>query len=188
VICYRHCDYRTPLRSSFQAQRRPGRYHRGNEEEPTQYVCLHPLGPHAEAIRRYDARTPADARVLDLRTWALDVDIRELVEVPFADAWVADDYTACHDLADTMRESGRAGMIVPSAALPGTRNVVVFGGRTATPYDLSRLGATEVSASITGEHGCALQALIELVRFRGEPHPGRDHVFREPSWGYTQAA
>jgi hypothetical protein len=182
VICYRHCDYRTPLRSSFQAQRRPGRYHRGNEDEPTQYLCVHPLGPHAEAIRRYDARTPAAARMLDLRTWALDVDVASLVDVPFADAWVDDDYTACHDLADAMRESGKAGMIVPSAALPGTRNVVVFGGRIASPYDLTHHGATEVAASITGEHGCGLETLVERVRFRGEPHPGGAYVFREPSW------
>jgi RES domain-containing protein len=182
VICYRHCDYRTPLRSSFQAQRRPGRYHRGNEEEPTQYLCLHPLGPHAEAMRRYDARTEASARMLDLRTWALEVDVSRLVDVPFADAWVTDDYASCQDLAEAMRESGKAGMIVPSAALPGTRNVVVFGGRTAAPYDLSRLGATEVSASFTGEHGCALERLVERVRFRGEPHPGSGYVFSEPSW------
>lgn len=182
MICFRHCDYRTPLRSSFQAQRRPGRYHRGNEEEPTQYLCLHPLGPHAEAMRRYDARTPASARQLDLRTWALDVDVSGLADVPFADAWVADDYAVCHDLADAMRESGKAGMIVPSAALPGTSNIVIFGGRVASPYDLVRHGATEVSAGITGEHGCGLETLVELVRFRGEPHPGAGYVFREPSW------
>jgi RES domain-containing protein len=182
VICYRHCDYRTPLRSSFQAQRRPGRYHRGTEDEPTQYLCLHPLGPHAEALRRYDARTPADARVLDLRTWALEVDVSGLEEIPFADPWVADDYTACQDLADMLRESGHAGMIVPSAALPGTRNVVIFGGRSAAPYNLPLVGATEVSASITGEHGCGLERLVELVRFRGEAHPDSGYVFREPSW------
>lgn len=182
MICYRHCDYRTPLRSSFQVQRRPGRYHRGDEDEPTQYLCLHPLGPHAEAMRRFDARTPAAARQLDLRTWALDLDTRGLVDVPFAEAWVDDDYAACQDLAAAMRESGKAGMVVPSAALPGTRNVVLFGGRVASPYVLSHRGATEVPASITGEHGCALESLVELVRFRGEAHPGGGHVFGEPSW------
>ena len=84
MICYRHCEYRTPLRTSFQPQARPGRYHRGTEPEPTQYLCLHPLGPHAEALRAFDARTPADARALDLRTWAVEVPTDELVEVPFA--------------------------------------------------------------------------------------------------------
>jgi hypothetical protein len=182
VICYRHCEYRTPLRSPFQAQRRPGRYHRGDEAEPTQYLCLHPLGPHAEAMRRFDARTTAKARVLDLRTWALDVHLDGLADVPFADAWVADDYAACHDLADTLRESGAPGAIVPSAALPGTRNVVLFGGRAAAPYLDAVVRAIDVPSSITGEHGCALPALVDAVRFRGDPHPGGSHVFAEPSW------
>jgi hypothetical protein len=188
VICYRHSDYRTPLRSPFQAQRRPGRYHRGDEAEPTQYLCLHPLGPHAEAMRRYDARTGAKARLLDLRTWALDGRIDGLVELPFSDAWVADDYQACQDLADTLRESGRPGAVVPSAALPGTRNVVLLGGLAAAPYQDAVVRRADVPASITGEHGCALPTLVRLVRFRGEPHPGGDYVFREPAWGYTQAA
>ena len=29
------------------------------------------------------------------------------------------------------------------------------------------------------------ETLIGLVRFRGQRHPGRDFVFREPSWGYS---
>jgi RES domain-containing protein len=187
VICYRHCDYRTPLRSPFQAQRRPGRYHRGSEAEPTQYLCLHPLGPHAEAMRRLDARTTARARMLDLRTWALDVQLDDLVDLPFADAWVADDYGACQDLADTLRESGASGVLVPSAALPGTRNVVLFGGRAAAPYHGSVVRALDVPSSITGEHGSALATLVELVRFRGAPHPGGDYVFTEPAWAYEAA-
>jgi RES domain-containing protein len=187
VISYRHCEYRTPLRSPFQAQRRPGRYHRGVEAEPTQYLCLHPLGPHAEAMRRFDARTPAKASLLDLRTWALDVRIDGLAELPFSEAWVADDYGACQDLADTLRESGASGVIVPSAALPGTRNVVLFGGRAAAPYQGAAVRALDVPSSITGEHGSALATLVELVRFRGDPHPGGDYLFSEPAWACEAA-
>jgi len=187
VICYRHCEYNTPVRSSFQPQRRPGRYHRGVEEEPTQYLCLHPLGAQAEALRRIDARTVAKARALDLRIWAIDVPLDELVELPFADAWVGDDYAPCQDLAATLRESDRPGAIVPSAALPGTQNVVLFGGRAAAPYQGALTRPTEVQASIAGEHGCALETLVPLVRFRGQRHPGADFVFREPSWVYAYA-
>ena len=182
MICYRHCEYRTPLRTSFQPQTRPGRYHRGTEPEPTQYLCLHPLGPHAEALRAFDARTLADARALDLRTWAVEVPADDLVEVPFAEVWVADDPSDCQNLADTLRDSGCPGAIVPSAALPGTSNVVLFGGRAAAPYAGPRLRPFELRASITGEHGSALATLLGLVRFRGMPHPGAEFVFREPSW------
>jgi hypothetical protein len=135
-------------------------------------------------MRRYDTRTAARARLLDLRTWALDVRLADLVELPFADAWVADDYRACQDLADALREAGRPGAIVPSAALPGTRNVVLFGGRATAPYQDAVVRRADVPASITGEHGCSLTTLVGLVRFRGAPHPGGGHVFREPAWDY----
>lgn len=182
MICFRHARYRTPLRTSFQSQQTEGRYHRGTEPEPTQYLCLHPLGPHAEAMRLFDARSVDEARQLDLRTWAVHVPDEGLVEVTFAEAWVSDDYAACQNLADALRGAGHAGAIVPSAALPGTRNVVLFGGRVAAPYELVDLRPFELRASITGEHGSGLASLVRLVRFRGMPHPGADVEFREPSW------
>ena len=182
MICYRHCDYRTPLRSTFQAQREGARYHRGTESEPTQYLCLHPLGPHAEALRRYDARTPEQACRLSLRTWALDVPLDDLLEIPFAEQYVSDDAEACRVLAEKFRHSGVGGLVVPSAALPGTKNVILFGPRAAAPYLASRRRAIDVPASITGELGRPLTALLARVRFRGDPHPGADYVFREPDW------
>lgn len=183
MICYRNADYLTPLRAS-QAQRRPGRFHRGTEDEPTQYLCLHPLGPHAEAMRRFGTRTRETARRLDLRTWALKVPDAGLIDLEFDERWVADDWGASQELGDMLRESGARGLIVPSAALPGTKNVVLFGPFSTSPYGLP-IRAGEIPASITGEHGCALETLIELVRFRGQPHPGGDFVFREPSWDYA---
>jgi len=182
VICYRHCDYRTPLRSTFQAQREGARYHRGTEFEPTQYLCLHPLGPLAEALRRYNLRTPEQARRLNVRTWALDVSPDDLLEIPFADHYVSDDPEVCQELADKMRRLAVAGLIVPSAALPGTKNVVLFGARAATPYQVPVRRAIDVPSSITSERGQPLAALLALVRFRGDPHPGADYEFREPSW------
>jgi len=182
VICFRQSRYRTPLRTTFQAQTRPGRFHRGTEPEPTQYLCAHPLGPHAEALRLFNAKTVDAAAALDLRTWAVHVPEDGLVEVPFAEELVGDDYRACQDLADTLREAGHPGAIVPSAALPRTQNVVLFGGRVTAPYTQLAGRPFELRASITGEHGSALAALVRLVRFRGAPHPGAEFVFREPSW------
>jgi len=127
-------------------------------------------------------RTDDEVRHLDLRTWAVSIPRDGLVEVPFADAWVADDYGACQDLADTLREAGHRGAIVPSAALPGTQNVVLFGGRVTVPWVHGAPRPFEVRASITGEHGSALLSLLKLVRFRGAPHPGPSFDFREPSW------
>jgi hypothetical protein len=61
--------------------------------------------------------------------------------------------------------------------------VVLFGPFSASPYDVPARNG-ELPASITGEHGSALKTLIGLVRFRGQPHPGREFVFREPAWDY----
>jgi hypothetical protein len=136
-------------------------------------------------LRFFDARTADDARALDLRTWAIDVPADGLVEIPYDDAWVADDYAACQGLADTLRTAGHAGAIVPSAALPGTRNVVLFGGRVTSPWLAREVRPLEARASITGEHGAALAALTCVARFRGMPHPGMDFEFAEPSWSYV---
>lgn len=135
-------------------------------------------------MRRFGTRTSEAARRLDLRTWALKLPDQGLVDLDFDERWVTDGWSACQELGDMLRESGTRGLITPSAALPGTRNVVLFGPFSASPYDVP-IRPGEIPASITGEHGCGLKALVELVRFRGQPHPGREFAFREPSWSYT---
>ena len=171
MICYRNADYLTPLRAS-QAQRRPGRFHRGTEDEPTQYLCLHPLGPHAEAMRRFGTRTserhgcsisargrcssrcgphrPRVRRTVGGRRLGCVPGARRHVE-RVRRAWC----------------SSRRARRCPAQQRSLVRPVL------CPPYGLPfRVG--EIPASITGEHGCALETLVELVRFRGQPHPGRD--------------
>jgi hypothetical protein len=106
----------------------------------------------------------------------------DLVELPFHDDLVSDDYEPCRAIADGLRADGAAGLIVPSAALPGTKNVVLFGARVAAPYSSEPLSGIDVPTSITGERGQALVTLLALVRFAGQPHPGASFQFEEPSW------
>jgi hypothetical protein len=181
VICVRAANYRTPLRALV-PDTVGARYHRGTEPEPTQYLALHPLGPAAEVLRNRDFRLPEQARALELRIWALDVPADGLVEVPFAAELVGDDPESCRRLADDLRAEGARGAIVPSAALPGTRNVVLFGARNAAPWLARTIGRFDVRASIAGENAEALVALLPLVRFRGRRPPSAEPVFREPSW------
>lgn len=176
----------------------PARFHRGTEAEPTQYLALHPLGPHAETIRNHDLTEVAQVRAFEIRTWALAVETDQLLEVDFdsaatfgisADALVADDYAGCHTLADDLRARNVPGIIVPSAALPGTRNIVLFGARVAAPYPTVPTSPVDVPASITGENGQPLENLLPQVRMIGAPHPALDawtanqpFVFLEPDW------
>jgi hypothetical protein len=109
-----------------------------------------------------------------------------------ADDLVADDRTACQQLAAELR--GQVpGIVVPSAALPATRNVVLFGRRVAAPYLTEPVSTLDIPASITAEHGRPLLSLLEIVRFVGDAHPaleawqqGVSISFVEPDWAQTR--
>lgn len=199
MICYRFATYATPLRTVPAGL--PARYSRGDEDEPTQYLALHPLGPLAELMRNADLRTPEQVRAVQTRTWALDVPPDDLPEIAFdtadqfgitAEELVADDRSACQQLAAQLR-GPVAGIVVPSAALPATRNVVLFGPRVAAPYLTEPVSTLDIPASITAEHGRPLVSLLDIVRFVGDPHPalqawqqGTSLSFVEPEWALTR--
>lgn len=199
MITYRQADYGTPLRTAPAS--RPGRYHRGTEAEPTQYLCLHPLGPMAELMRNHDLRTEAQVRRVQTRTWALEAAIEDLPEITFDNArdfgiepaeLVADDQGRTQAFAERFRGE-LPGVVVLSAALPGTQNAVLFGARVAAPYVSEPVTALDIPASVTAQGGGPLISLIELVRFKGEPHAAlaaweRDDElsFEEPDWELTR--
>jgi RES domain-containing protein len=195
VVCYRFAAYATPLRTVPAWQ--PARFSRGDEDEPTQYLALHPLGPLAELMRNAELRSPAQVRVISTRTWALEVPVDDLPEITFATAerfgitaeqLVGDDYGPCQALAETLRTK-MEGVIVPSAALPGTRNVVLFGPRVAAPYLTQPVSTLDVPASITADGARPPTSLMSVVRYAGDTHAalsswrnGIDFRFAEPDW------
>ena len=102
---------------------------------------------------------------------------------------MSDDLRACHRLADRLRAAGAGGAIVPSAALPGTENVVLFGERAAAPYVIEPVSAIDVPASLTADGGRPPLGVLDRVRRRGMPHAaleawraGEAFRFAEPSW------
>jgi hypothetical protein len=201
VISYRLASYATPLRTIPASQ--PGRYSQGDEAAPTQYLSLHPLGPFAELMRNHDLRTPEQIRAVQARTWALDVSLDGLLEIAFdsaeeygiaAEELVGDDRSACQALAGRLR--GEApGLIVPSAALPGTRNVVLFGARVAAPYLTEPASSLDIPASITAQDGRPLSSLVDALCFKDDSHPalrawsrGEEFRFEEPDWAIRDRA
>ena len=195
MVCYRFAAYSTPLRTVAAWQ--PARFSRGDEDEPTQYLALHPLGPLAELMRNAELRSPEQVRAISTRTWALEVPIGNLPEITFATAerfgitaeqLVDDDYGSCQELAVALRAQVE-GVIVPSAALPGTRNVVLFGPRVAAPYLTDPVSVLDVPASITADGARPPVSLMSVVRFAGDTHAalsawrnGIDFRFAEPDW------
>jgi hypothetical protein len=196
AVAYRLAAWRRPLRT--EPSRVAGRFHRMTEESPTQYLCLHPLGPWAEFLRATDLRTAEQLALVRHRTWALRLDLAGLVRVGFAEArelglrpgdLVSDDHRACQRLADRLRADRMPGAIVPSAALPGTEGVVLFGERAAAPYLVDPVSEVDVPASLTADGGRPPLGLLDRVRRRGAPHPaleawraGEPFPFAEPSW------
>jgi hypothetical protein len=196
MIAYRHAKHGNPLRT--EPARQAARYHTAAESSPTQYLCLHPLGLFAEIVRANSLRQADQARHVRARTWALRLDDEGLMEIGFEKAGefaveaadlVDDDPTACQRLAADLRARGARGIVVPSAALPGTQNVVLFGPRVGSPYLLEPLAEVDVPASITTEDGRPIASLLDRVRFRGDEHAalvawqqGQPFEFQEPDW------
>ena len=178
MIVYRHATFGTPLRT--EPARQPGRFHEEEQAEPTQYLCLHPLGPLAELMRGHCLRLAEQIRCVRARTWALRLSHDELSRSRSTTAHEhglkpPTSLPTTRPLPPARRRAARCGapgVVAPSAALPGTRNVVLFGQRVGSPYLLEPLGEVDVPASITAHAGRPVVGLIEPVRYRGEPHAG----------------
>ena len=178
IVAYRHAAYDTPW--LVNPSRRAGRFHRALDAV-TQYLALHPLGPSAEVVTHAFGRdvAPEDVAALRLDLWAVLVDDADVLRVGFADAadhgivpdaLVGDDYAATQAWADGLRSAGVPGVVVPSAALPGTENLVLFGPRVAHPYLLDPQGAVEVPTGHLADAARAPAEVLGVARWPGEPH------------------
>jgi hypothetical protein len=180
LVGYRWADYDTPLWAS--PNRSPGRWHHAGDD-PTQYWALHPAGPWAELVRANGIADPSDLTGIASRTWAaafsFDVDVVAGLTFATAEQWgikaadlVADDPTACRDLGRRLRRTYRA-LIVPSAALPGTSNLVVFGARVLASYGAPVVDSDmDVPSAPTADRGRPPAAVLSLVCHRGAQHAG----------------
>lgn len=176
LVAYRHAAYDTPW-WAFPSSR-SGRFHLA-VVDTVQYLCLHPLGPAAEVLR-HNVGPGGDADGVLLNLWAVILDDPEaLVRVGFDNCTdfglapaelVGDDYAPTQQLGDRLRADGAPGLIVPSAALPGTENVVLFGPRVAHPYLSVPLSAAEVATGHLSDGARPAREVLPLVRWIGAPH------------------
>jgi hypothetical protein len=135
-----------------------GRFHRAGQDT-AQYLSLHPLGPAAEMLR-HNIGPDGDPDDVVLNLWAAVVDIDDVTRVDFADCevyghtvdeLVGDDYKPTQAFGDAVRASRATAMVVPSAALPGTHNLIVFGVRLLHPFLWEPLGSSIPVARSTVE-------------------------------------
>lgn len=172
---FRHAAYDTPW-WAFPSSRE-GRFHRAGEDT-VQYLSLHPVGPAAEMLRHH-VGPDGDPDDVVLNLWAAAVEIDDVTRVDFADCeryghtaddLVGDDYTATHALGDAVRASGATAMVVPSAALPGTHNLVLFGVRLLHPFLWEPLMPEEIPTGNLTDGARAAAEVVSHVRWFGTAH------------------
>lgn len=175
LTAFRHAAYDSPWRAL--PSLREGRFHRAGEEV-VQYLSLHPLGPAAEMLRHNVGPGGGPDDVI-INLWTTTLDLDAVTEIDFGDCetygctpaeLVGDDYAATQQLAERVRATGADAMVVPSAALPGTRNLVMFGVRVLHPYLWKPVTPEEVP---TGHLSDAARPAAEVqahVRWFGRPH------------------
>jgi RES domain-containing protein len=198
IVTFRLTNFETPLWAVGNFD--PGRYNRVGAPA-TQYLSLHPMTAWAELLRAGDRRTRERALLLRYPLWAIKASLAEApVEVTFenaaghgvpaADALISDDWTACQALADRFREEGVRAFVAPSAALPGTRNLVILEPAVATGFDVEPVDEVDLPVAMAAQDGHCPDGLWNVVHYRGThtPHAGYqawldgkdDFLFTEP--------
>ena len=114
-----------------------------------------------------------------MNLWAAVLDVDAATRVDFddcarygltPDGLVGDDDTPTRVLADTIRDSGATAMIVPSAVLPGTHNLILFGARVLNPFLSAPLTPDEVPTGPLTDAARAPAEVAPHVRWFGAPH------------------
>lgn len=180
AVVFRIAGWDTPLRVN--PNRTAGRFNEVGSPA-TQYLCFHPLGPWAEYLRSNSLRDPVELAERRLRIWALRVDLSKAAEVNFSNAGqfeldepedlIADNHAACQALAERLRSDPRGpeSIVVPSAALPGTDNLVILGERVQIPYSWEPISGVDIPACVIAERSQPPPGIASLVRYVGDPHP-----------------
>jgi len=178
VWAWRVADYDRPLWVS--PNRNAGRWNQAGSP-PTQYWSTHPAAAWAEALRNSQVDSLQDLHQQRRRLWVARLQTMGLVRVPFdaalqlglrAEDLVDDDWTACQAAATRLRTSGTTGIVVPSAALPGGSNVVLFGPRVAIILDLTPLDDADLPIAAAAADAHAPEAVLAVLRRHGEAHNG----------------
>lgn len=175
-VAYRHAAYDSPWWANSDS--RHGRFHRALEH-PTQYLSLHPFGPAAEMLRHNVG--PAgmnDTDTVVLNLWAMIIEADGIIDINFdncagfgitPEELVGDDYGPTQALAGQLRGHA-SGISVPSAALPGTENLVLFGPRVTHPYLITPITPEECRTGHLTDGGRSPGEVVDLVRWIGTPH------------------
>jgi hypothetical protein len=178
-----------------------GRWHGPGQPLPVQYLSTHPMGPLAEQARHAGALDADGLRQLRRNVFALRIGLDRVLDLDFTAADAAglapealvgppSGYPACSSwLGDILREMPQLqALLVPSAALPGTRTLAIVGKRHPFPYLSAPRRAQDVPCAATGLDAHAVTSLVGSIRpLEATEHPeleawrqGREYRFVQP--------
>jgi RES domain-containing protein len=175
-VVYRVTSYDVPLRVS--ANRRGGRWNFAGSGT-TQYACLDVEAPFAEMLRHEDLRSESEAATFRATLWQLQVN--EGIVVDYStfekaeragfppEALVDDDHELCQREAQRLDSLGAGGILSPSAGLPGSTSLTLFGPRVPIAWDAD----VEISTAIPAQPlatGAPPVGLVDRVRYFGQAH------------------
>jgi RES domain-containing protein len=176
AVALRYSSYDTPfwVRENTQA----GRWH-ARGMGATQYWSMSTDGAWAELIRNEELRTEDEVAMVSVSMWAAQIDqamIADYSSFKFAEeagfdpaALVDENHERCQREGERLRALSYAGVLSPSAALPGATNLTLFGPRMASSWGRSTLLASSIPATIITK-GAPPPGLLRRVRRIGMPH------------------
>ncbi|HMJ00705.1 MAG TPA: RES family NAD+ phosphorylase [Gaiellaceae bacterium] len=175
---FRYANYDTPFWA--RNNRSSGRWHMVGDGA-TQYLSLDPDAAWADLVRAENLRAAADLDLVRMKIWAVtltqenivDYSTFELAEAAGfpPDALVDDDRSRCQAEGHRLREEGHAGVISPSAALPGALNITLFGRRVRARWGVPTKLASAIPCCIVAVGGPPPD-LVDRVRYEGDLHAG----------------
>lgn len=173
---YRATTYDEPLWVA--PNRRDGRFNLAGQGS-TQYLCLDSEAPYAEMLRGEDLRSETDAATFRTILWQLRVDEGAVADYgTFAKAeeagcslevLVDDDQERSQAEAQRLKSLGARALLSPSAALPGSTNLTVFGPRTPVAWSVGVRLASAIPVQRLTE-GSAPRGLMTRVGYYGDVH------------------
>lgn len=183
-IAFRYSNYDTPF--WVRPNTESGRWHKSGES-PTQYLSATVDGAWAELIRAEGLRSEREVSLIRMPMWAAEVHVQRVADYSSfekaeaagfsAEALIDDDRSRCQEEGGRLRGAGVQGVLAPSAALPGSLNLTLFGPRIASTWQGPALLASSIPA-VTVAIGSPPEGIGPRVRHRGDRHPLFDEFRR----------
>jgi RES domain-containing protein len=175
-VAFRYSNYDTPF--WVRPNSEPGRWHQAGDG-PTQYLSTTVDGAWAELVRAEELRSEQEVALVRMPMWVAEVHVQRIADYGTFEkaeaagfppaALIDDDHSRCQEEGRRLRQAGFQGVLAPSAALPTSINLTLFGPRIASTWQQRPLLTSSIPATKIAV-GAPPEGVVERVRQRGEKH------------------